>query len=56
MCGFVGIEILRRLLGVAQLPITLSLTEKEKLIEDAQSLILSGKKVEIVQIMKFEKI
>jgi 5-methylthioribose kinase len=41
MCGFVGVEILRRLIGVAQLPAMLSLQEKKQLINDAQGLILN---------------
>jgi 5-methylthioribose kinase len=38
---FAGVEILRRLLGYAQLPISLSLTDKQKLINIAKSLVLS---------------
>jgi 5-methylthioribose kinase len=41
MCGFAGVEIMRRLLGVAQLPISLDLNEKKVLLEDAKRLIFS---------------
>ncbi|MFD2201146.1 phosphotransferase [Shivajiella indica] len=37
---YTGVEILRRLLGLAQLPIILSLEEKERLCQEASSLIL----------------
>jgi 5-methylthioribose kinase len=40
VCGFAGVEILRRLLGVAQLPITFDLKRKKGLIEDAVHLVL----------------
>lgn len=36
---FTGIEILRRLIGIAQLPLALSINEKRALIEEAISLI-----------------
>jgi 5-methylthioribose kinase len=39
--GFCGTEILRRLIGLAQLPLELELREKEKLIKLAESFILS---------------
>jgi 5-methylthioribose kinase len=37
--GFTGVEILRRLLGLAQVPVTLSLHEKSNLIDQAKSWI-----------------
>lgn len=36
----VGIEIMRRLIGVAQLPLTIGLDEKTKLLADARELVL----------------
>jgi 5-methylthioribose kinase len=36
---FTGVEILRRLIGLAQLPLTLSLDRKRDLLEDAYSLL-----------------
>lgn len=36
-----GMEIMRRILGIAQLPLSLSLNEKEALLEKAKNLILS---------------
>ena len=41
--GFAGTEVLRRLLGVAQLPLSLSLEEKVKLMKRAASWILNEK-------------
>jgi 5-methylthioribose kinase len=38
--GFAGVEILRRLLGVAQLPITFDLECKKSLVEEAVHLVL----------------
>jgi 5-methylthioribose kinase len=38
--GFTGIEIMRRLLGLAQLPVKLNLPEKEYLLEKAYQLIM----------------
>lgn len=38
--GFAGVEILRRILGVAQLPITLDLKCKQSLVEEAVHLVL----------------
>lgn len=37
---YAGVEILRRLLGLAQLPLSLSLEEKEELLEKAYSMLL----------------
>ncbi|MDF7820149.1 phosphotransferase [Runella sp. MFBS21] len=37
---FTGIEIMRRLIGLAQLPLTLSLLDKEELLETAYELIM----------------
>ncbi len=39
---FTGIEILRRLIGLAQLPLSLSLAEKEALLEQASALVLEA--------------
>ena len=36
-----GMEIMRRLIGIAQLPLSLSLEEKKHLLEKARTLILS---------------
>ena len=41
-CGFIGVEIIRRLIGIAQLPLVLTLEEKEKLLVDASTLIQRG--------------
>ena len=41
--GFTGTEILRRLLGLAQVPVALTLEEKALLIEDACNWIKTGK-------------
>jgi len=43
LAGYAGTEILRRILGVAQLPLTLSLEEKKYLMGMAASWILNGK-------------
>lgn len=39
--AYQGMEIMRRLIGIAQLPVSLSLEEKELLLEKASKLILS---------------
>lgn len=41
LAQFAGIEILRRLIGVAQLPLSLDLAKKEQLMEQAASWIMS---------------
>ena len=41
MSCFVGVEIIRRLLGIAQLPLELSIKEKKNLLESARHLVLS---------------
>ena len=41
--AFTGVEILRRLIGIAQLPLALSLEEKQDLMRLARSFILDGK-------------
>ncbi|RNC79954.1 MAG: aminoglycoside phosphotransferase [Balneola sp.] len=41
-CGFIGVEIIRRLIGIAQLPLSLTLDEKEKLLVEASTLINRG--------------
>jgi 5-methylthioribose kinase len=38
--GFIGVEIMRRLIGLAQLPIQMDLTTKKKLLDFAKTLIL----------------
>ncbi len=43
LAGFAGTEILRRILGVAQLPLTLSLEEKKCIMDIAAGWILNGK-------------
>lgn len=40
--GFAGVEIMRRLIGVAQLPVQLPLTEKENLLEISTHFVLEG--------------
>ena len=39
--GYRGVEILRRILGLAQLPLALSLEEKSRLLSQAKTLVLS---------------
>ena len=39
--GLVGVEILRRLIGLAQLPLKMKLNDKKELLEKAQNLILN---------------
>jgi len=39
---FAGVEIMRRILGVAQLPASLSLEEKRNLLEQSREMILQG--------------
>ena len=41
VCGFAGVEILRRLLGVAQLPIDFDLQRKQALVDEAVHLVLA---------------
>ena len=41
--GFTGVEILRRLIGLAQLPLEMDLTEKEALMDQAVHWIKTGK-------------
>lgn len=43
IAGFCGIEILRRLFGVAQLPLSIDITGKKELTEIASGWILTGK-------------
>jgi len=43
VAGFAGTEILRRILGVAQLPLSASLSEKESLLQTAANWINEGK-------------
>ncbi len=40
MWAFAGVEILRRIIGIAQLPLSLSLADKEALLEEAAGFIL----------------
>lgn len=42
MRGFAGIEIMRRLLGVAQLPLNYGIREKTELLETSRELVLTG--------------
>jgi 5-methylthioribose kinase len=43
LAGYAGTEILRRLIGVAQLPLSLTIDEKINLMETAERWILTGK-------------
>ncbi|MDX2246631.1 MAG: phosphotransferase [Bacteroidia bacterium] len=43
LAGFAGTEIMRRLIGLAQLPLALSLDEKKTMLEKAAEAILTGK-------------
>ncbi|MBK7869601.1 MAG: phosphotransferase [Saprospiraceae bacterium] len=38
--AFIGVEMLRRIIGLAQLPLDLNLKEKQELLEEARTLIL----------------
>ncbi|WP_223834388.1 phosphotransferase [Spirosoma profusum] len=38
--GFTGVEILRRLIGLAQLPLSLDLKQKKALLEEAAEMVL----------------
>ncbi|HXV62677.1 MAG TPA: phosphotransferase [Vicinamibacteria bacterium] len=40
--GFAGVEIMRRLLGVAQLPLTYGIREKTELLQTSRELVLTG--------------
>jgi len=40
LSGFIGIEIMRRLIGLAQLPLKMNVKEKAKLLELAYQLIM----------------
>ncbi|NND06964.1 MAG: phosphotransferase [Saprospiraceae bacterium] len=42
MSGFAGVEILRRLIGIAQLPLPMSIDEKRDLIQMAQAFVEEG--------------
>jgi 5-methylthioribose kinase len=39
---FAGVEIMRRILGVAQLPVRLSLEAKRRLLEQSRAMVLRG--------------
>ena len=39
--GFIGVEILRRIIGLAQLPLKMELEDKKELLEKAKQLLLS---------------
>jgi 5-methylthioribose kinase len=39
---FVGVEILRRIIGLAQLPLSLSLETKKELLNEAKCLIMNN--------------
>jgi 5-methylthioribose kinase len=40
---FIGMEIIRRIIGLAQLPLDLTLEEKKNLLEEAKELLVNGK-------------
>ncbi|GAB3547309.1 phosphotransferase [Spirosoma fluminis] len=40
--GFMGVEILRRLIGLAQLPLSLDLAQKKTLLDEAADMVLSA--------------
>ena len=42
MSKFAGIEIIRRLIGLAQLPLELSLEERLELLDSAYELVVNG--------------
>jgi 5-methylthioribose kinase len=39
---FVGVEVLRRIIGLAQLPLSLSLETKKELLNEAKGLIMNN--------------
>ena len=41
---YAGVEIMRRILGVAQLPVRLSLEAKRRLLEQSRAMVLRGVK------------
>lgn len=43
--GFCGVEIMRRIIGLAQLPLDLTIAEKSELLDHAEQLILNPEKV-----------
>jgi len=40
LTGFIGVEIMRRLIGLAQLPLKMDLKDKEELMQFAYNLIV----------------
>jgi 5-methylthioribose kinase len=42
VCQYAGVEIMRRILGVAQLPVFLSLEAKSHLLEESRAMVLRG--------------
>jgi 5-methylthioribose kinase len=49
--GFCGVEIMRRMLGLAQLPLSLSLEEKKLLLQEAEQLILQPDHSALLQLV-----
>ena len=40
VCGYAGVEIMRRLIGVAQLPISLDIEQKRALLQRSRRMVL----------------
>lgn len=47
LMNFVGVELMRRIMGLAQLPLDLTLTERTELLEKAYSMIMAPDSVEL---------
>ena len=51
-CQFTGVEIMRRLLGIAQLPLSLNYTEKSILLDEAYELIMKPGNTEVFHLIQ----
>ena len=49
MSGFAGVEIMRRLIGIAQLPLKLTVAEKSVLLQRAEAFLLQGQLSDILE-------
>lgn len=47
LAGFAGVEIMRRIIGIAQLPLELSLDERTDLLEEARTLVMHPENTDI---------
>lgn len=53
--NFVGIELMRRIIGLAQLPLYLSIEEKAELLEEAYELIMEPRTTELFDLLSTTK-